>query len=88
MESIKIYPLDRVQLLTTKRVNYLSAPPDVDVDPHGIWVVACNFGPDLLLTKGKIAIRIPFTDVVKVGTYDLTASLEKDLRKARNGKEE
>jgi hypothetical protein len=88
MDNITVNPLDRVKLLTTKNVSYLSAPPDEVVDPHGIWVVACNIGPDLMLTKGNITIRIPYLDVVKIGTYDLKASLEADLRNVMYGKKE
>lgn len=86
----KIGIFDRVKLLSTKRVSYLSAPPGVELSPHGVWTVSALL-PDsnLLLTKNSIVIKIPVADVLKIADYDLagmTAMFGKlSQGKLRNG---
>jgi len=57
---------DQVRIITTRNVRYLSAPPGVEVDPHGIWSVSAIVGNELLLVKNNVVIRIPDSDVLKI----------------------
>jgi hypothetical protein len=68
----RIGRFDQVRIITTKRVNYLSAPEGELLNPKGIWMVAGAVGDELLLTKGNIVIKIPPTDVMKVLDYHKT----------------
>lgn len=73
MDKIVIRQFDQVQLLTTKRVHYISAPPGTQISPDGVWTVAAVIEMDLLLTKNNITIRIPAEDVFKIVTLDVSA---------------
>lgn len=73
MDKIVIRQFDQVQLLTTKRVHYVSAPPGTKVSPDGVWTVAAVIQSDLLLTKNNITIRIPAEDVFKIVALDVGA---------------
>jgi hypothetical protein len=68
----QIGQFDQVRIVTTKNVRYLSAPPDVHIDPKGVWTVAAAIGSsELLLTKSNVTIRIPAADVLKVAEFGL-----------------
>lgn len=82
--SITYARFDIVKLLTTRNVNYLSAPPGTKVSPHGTWQVAGAVGDDLLCVKGSATIRIPASDVLKVVGYDLEP-LYKQLGRLSDG---
>lgn len=70
--QIKISRFDQVQLLSTKNINYLSAPPGTEINPKGSWSVAATVGDELLLVKSNVVIRIPASDVLKIASYDIT----------------
>lgn len=70
-EKIRYARFDQVKLLTTKNVNYLSAPPDTTVNPHGVWSVVAAVDQFLLLSKNNAIIKIPACDVLMVERYSL-----------------
>lgn len=70
-DQITFKRFDQVKIITTKNVNYLSAPPGTKADPKGIWIVSGVVDEQLLLVKNNIVIKIPPTDVLKVIDYDL-----------------
>jgi len=80
----KIKRFDQVKLRTVKNVRYLSAPPDEDISPHGVWSVTAAVDGELLLAKNNAIIRIPAADVLVIADYDLEA-LNKVLGKLSNG---
>lgn len=88
MAGLTVNQFDRVRILTTLNVQYLSAPPGTTIDPQGVWVVIGNVKEELLISKGMIIVLIPYTDVAKVGTYDLENALQSDLRSIMYGKVE
>jgi hypothetical protein len=71
-EQIKISRFDQVRLLSTKNINYLSAPPKTQVNPSGIWSVCAVVGNDLLLVKNNTIIKAPPGNVLKIADYDIT----------------
>jgi hypothetical protein len=65
-----IQQLDQVELLTVKRVKYLSTKPGYSPSPHGKWSVVGIIDGDALLAKDDTLIRIPLGDVRKAGTHN------------------
>lgn len=65
-----IQQLDQVELLTVKRVKYLSTKPGFAPSPHGRWSVVGIIDGDALLAKDETLIRIPLGDIRKVCTND------------------
>jgi hypothetical protein len=66
----KIGRFDQVMILTTKNIDYLSAPPDVEMSPHGVWSVVAAVGDKLMLAKNTILIKIPPLDVKLIAKHD------------------
>ena len=62
---------DIVQIITTKRIRYLSAPPGSASSPQGDWNVVGMVGPEVVAAKNDTLVRIPLQDVRKVGSYNL-----------------
>jgi hypothetical protein len=65
-----IQQLDQVELLTVKRVKYLSTKPGYAPSPHGKWSVVGIIDGDALLAKDNTLIRIPLADIRKVHTHN------------------
>lgn len=76
-EGVKFGRFDQVRIITTKNVNYLSAPPGSVISPYGVWQVSAAINDDLLLVKNNITIRIPATDVLKVVDYNISTITSK-----------
>ena len=72
-QNIRFNVFDQVQIITTKNVRYLSAPPGSIISPKGIWQVSAAVGGELLLVKGNVIIKIPTSDVLKIVDYDVNA---------------
>lgn len=62
---------DQVQIITTKNVTYVSAPPSSAVIPTGIWSVAGIVGHDLLIVQNEVTVRIPTRDVKVIERYSV-----------------
>jgi len=89
--SKDIRQLDRVQILTTKNVKYLSDLPGHTTDPHGFWSVIGFISKEALIAKGTAIVRIPIVDIRKVGEYDketVINSLKNFLERRRSGQKE
>jgi len=71
-KQIKIARFDQVRLLSTKNINYLSAPPETKTDPSGTWSVSAVVGGELLLVKNNVVIKAPIANVLKIADYDIT----------------
>lgn len=83
-----IQQFDVVRIITTRNVSYLSADPsDSDVSPHGLWTVTSVIGEQLLITKGKVSVLIPFTDVLLHSKYSLDRFLESLRKGLESGQE-
>jgi hypothetical protein len=65
-----IQQLDQVELLTVKRVKYLSTKPGYAPSPHGKWSVVGIIEGDALLAKDNTLIRIPLGDIRKACTHN------------------
>ena len=74
---VEIKQFDVVRLHTTKNIRYVSAPPNVEPDPHGLWSVVGNLGKDLLICKGVSVCRVPIQDAYLVSTSPTEQVLEK-----------
>ena len=53
---------DMVRIITTKRINWVSAPEGIIPIPHGVWTVVGILGTDLLVSKESCLCRVPIKD--------------------------
>ncbi len=67
---------DVIQIITTRRIRYLSAPAGSASSPQGDWNVIGMIGSDVIAAKNDTMVRIPIQDTRKVGSYNLDAFLE------------
>ena len=59
-----IKTFDKVQILTTRNITWMSSPDKTPPSPHGIWHVVCIIdGKDILISKGIYMCRAPLTDI-------------------------
>ena len=89
--SKEIRQLDRVQILTTRNVRYLSDLPGQVADPHGFWSVVGFVSKEALIAKGSALIRIPMKDIRKVGEYDkdtVLNNIKNFIKRQRSGQKE
>lgn len=70
-EQTEFKRFDQVQIITTRNVTYLSAPPGSKISPKGIWQVCGVVDSQLLLAKHNAIIKIPVSDVLKIMNYDV-----------------
>ena len=68
---------DIVQILTTKRIRYLSGPSGQPASPHGNWSIIGFVESDVLISKGKTLVRVPLTDIKKVASLDANSFYER-----------
>ncbi len=66
----KISRFDQVMILTTKNIDYLSAPSGVEMSPHGVWSVVAAVGDKLMLAKNAMLVKIPPADVKLIAKHD------------------
>lgn len=59
---------DIIQIRTTKRIRYLSAPPGMATDPHGNWSIVGFIKSDIIAAKENTLVRVPISDVTKVAS--------------------
>ena len=62
---------DVIQIITTKRIRFVSGPPGHATDPHGSWSVVAFVGADVLAAKDSTIVRVPISDVRKIANYDM-----------------
>lgn len=81
----KIGRFDQVRIITTRNVNYLSAPLGAETNPSGVWsVVAVLNDQELLCARNSMLIKIPIGDVLKIAGYNVEM-ITKNLGKLSNG---
>lgn len=88
MNTSRIEQFDRVQILTTKNIKWLSIPEGVpDPSPHGVWSVICIVKDELLICKRGVSCKVPVGDIKKVesSTFGLK-KLENNNGKASQSK--
>lgn len=77
-KNTKIGRFDQVKLITSKNIQFVSAPSGSEPKPDGLWSVAAVIGAShLLCVKDNIVINVPIKDVLKVGEYDVGKIYEK-----------
>lgn len=82
----KIGRFDQVRIITTRNVNYVSAPPGTEIIPQGVWSVAAVLNEkELLCVRKGITIKIPIKDVLKIVGYELS-EITKNFGKLTHGK--
>lgn len=88
---------DMVHILTTKGIRYLSGPQGAPANPNGNWSIIGFIENDVMLAKDSTIVRVPVSDVRKIGSYDLdkiinkvfhTGYLSSTARQDDNGEEE
>lgn len=62
---------DIVQIITTKRIKYLSGPSGHTTNPHGNWSIVGFVGQDAILAKENTLVRVPLQDIHRVGQFDI-----------------
>jgi hypothetical protein len=63
--------LEIVQLITTQNVKFMSGPAGQKPDPNYYWSIVGFVGDDVILAKESTIIRVPTTDIRRVGTYSV-----------------
>lgn len=63
--------LDLVQIKTVKNVSWLSGPKGTKPSPHGVWSISHFLGADAIIAKDGTLVRIPVSDIQRVGTLTL-----------------
>lgn len=77
---------DQVELLTVRRVTYLSTQPGHGPSPHGLWSVVGFVRGQVLLAKDGALIKVPPGDVRRAAAYDLNEIIS-NIAGITNGKE-
>lgn len=68
--------LDIVQILTTKRIRYLSGPEGHTTNPNGNWSIVGFVGSEAVLSKENTLVRVPLSDIQKVASYSVDRFVE------------
>jgi hypothetical protein len=69
--------LDFVELINGRIVKYVSGPKGRAASPKGHWSVVGFIGTDVILAKDQTIIRVPFSNVRKIASYDVKKVLER-----------
>jgi hypothetical protein len=62
---------DVIQIMTTKRIRYVSGPPGHSASPSGNWSVIGFVGSDVMAAKDNTVVRVPVSDIRKIANYDM-----------------
>lgn len=68
---------DIVQIITTKGIKYLSGPPGHTATPHHNWSIVGFVGSEAVLARESTLVRVPLTDIRKIGDFSITNLLQK-----------
>lgn len=68
--------LDLVQIKTVENVKWLSGPKGTKPSPHGVWSISHFLGGDAIIAKDGTLVRIPVSDIQRVGTLTLNRVYE------------
>lgn len=68
---------DIVQIITSKRVRFLSGPRNRAALPHGNWSIVGFRGVDAVIARQNTVAVIPVVDLRKVASYNLEELLQK-----------
>jgi hypothetical protein len=63
--------------MTTKGVKYLSGPSGLPANPNGNWSIVGFIESDAMLAKDSTIIRIPLSDIKKIGSYSINSIIDK-----------
>ena len=72
---------DIVQIITTKRINYLSGPAGQSTSPNGNWSIVGFIGKDTIIAKEDTLARVPIGDLRKIASLS-TESFMNEVSKA------
>lgn len=77
---------DIVQIITTKRIKFLSGPKGRSVSPHGNWSIVGFIKAEAIIAKQNTIVKIPVTDIRRTQIYNLKHVWErlKQAGKPRN----
>ena len=73
---------DVVQIVTTKRIKYLSGPAGQAATPNGNWTIIGFVDSEALLSKDQTLCRVPIIDIREVGSIRDPQTLWEEIRKA------
>lgn len=71
---------DIVQIITTKRIKYLSGQSGQSPSPHGNWSIVGFIESDAMIAKESTLVRVPISDIRKVASLNIS-SFEEILSK-------
>lgn len=60
---MQINMFDKIRIMTTKHINWVSSPANTVPTPHGVWTVVGILGLDLLVSKQICMCRVPISDI-------------------------
>lgn len=68
--------MDLVQIVTVQNVKWLSGPKGTKPSPHGYWSISHFIGADAIVAKDGTLVRIPVSDIRRVGSLTVNHVLE------------
>ena len=78
---------DKVTLITTANIKYLSDKPGEKTTPDGIWSVIGAIDNELLVSKQEAIVKVPYQDVLLRMKYQLP-NIEKMTNERRKDLQE
>ena len=60
---------DVVQIITTKRIIYVSGPSGQACNPKGNWIIVGFIGNEALIAKDSTLVKVPVSDVRKIASF-------------------
>jgi len=68
---------DTVQIMRTTGISWVSGPKGTMPSPHGHWIIAGFVGNSALICKDGTTVKVPTSDIRRVGVYSVENVLEK-----------
>lgn len=75
-EKIEYNQFDIVQIITSRNIKFLSAPPGTKVMPHGNWSIVGFVERDVIITKNKAIVKVPIADIKMIAQYNINKLFE------------
>lgn len=62
---------DIVQIVSTKKIRYVSGPKNRAALPDGNWSIVGFKGIEVMIAKHNTIVLVPIADIKKIASYDL-----------------
>jgi len=62
---------DIVQIITTKKIRYVSGPPGQATNPNGNWTIVGFSGVEAIIAKESTLVKVPIQDIRKIASFNI-----------------